>query len=109
MDSALTATVLSNVAWDLFKGDVDFLKEKAEEFVLRKYIEAQTGYKFTDEQVALIETAVEETPEEIREIEDGKKREKEFKKYFSNRVKIDRIINTKAYIENMHGGTINIS
>lgn len=115
----ISDAIITGIAWEAFSEYVNLGIETIEEITLSMYIANElrklkqleaSSSEFIEETTEVIETAVLEIPEKIRQIENEDKQKEAFQKYIQEEPTI-RNITTNNYIENIdnRGGTITFS
>lgn len=118
--SVISDAIVGGIAWEAFSKSVAFYSEKINDMALRAYIAMQlrgldklqnAPEEQIEETAGIIETAIIETPEEIKQLEDKSEQKERFLEYLQKNSSI-KTIYAKNYVEKIvvkGGGTVNFS
>jgi len=118
--SVITDAIVGGLAWEAFSKSVAFYSEKINDMTLRAYIAMQlrgldklqdASNEQIEETAEIIETAIIETPKEIKQIEDKSEQKERFLEYLQKNNSI-KAIYAKNYVEKIvvkDGGTVSFS
>ena len=118
--SVITDAIVGGLAWEFFSKNVAFYAEKINDIAIRADIALRlrgleqfqdVSNEQIEETAEIIETAIIETPEEIKQTEDKSKQKERFLEYLQKNNSI-KAIYAKNYVEKIvvkDGGTVSFS